>query len=111
LRGNAVYENTITEWANISNGAFSPTSIKETWKSDTGPITITFELEGQEISIQPEYTDDYIDTKILFQINELTKNSGKQFEMHKAFDQTAFIVCLTNEEKGALTERGWKFAW
>ncbi len=111
LPGNAVYENTITEWANISNGVLSPRNIKETWESDTGPITITFELQEQEKSIQPEYLDDYIDTKILLQINKLIKNSSKQFEMYEPFDQTAFVICLTNSEKRALKKRGWQFAW
>lgn len=111
LQGNDVYENTIKEWANISRDVFAPANIVENWQSSNGPITITFTLEGEEISIKPKFLDDYIDVNILRHVNELIKHTDKQFEMYKPFDQTAFVICLTNGEKNTLKKRGWKFFW
>ncbi len=45
---NAVYEETLGEWAAISKGAFAPTGIKESWGADTGPVSVTYQLDGSK---------------------------------------------------------------
>ena len=56
-------------------------------------------------------SDDYIDLGILVDINRAIAPSGRQFELYEPFDQTAFVVCLTADQKHALIQRGWAFAW
>ena len=109
--GNDVYVRVIAEWAAISHGSFAPERIEESWESDSGPITVSFSLSGNLVSLRPEYLDDYIDPRILVQINDTIRSSGRQFELHRAFDQTAFIVCLTQDQMERLRRRGWRFAW
>jgi hypothetical protein len=106
---NQVYETTLEEWASISKGAFAPQQIDETWDSGSGPLTITFTLGGDTIELAPEYLEDWIDPRILTPINEQIANSGRRFELFKAFDQSAFLMALTGSERAALEARGWCF--
>jgi hypothetical protein len=109
---NRVYTETLRAWAGISRGAFSPQEITETWESEEGPITVRFTLDGHERVLHPEYADDWLDQRIVVPINRWIRKSGYAFEMYDAFDQTAFVVVLTPEEKRKLEqERGWRFAW
>ena len=109
--GNGVYKRTLKEWAAISRGVFSPANIQEDWESEDGPVTITFTHDQQTVQLHPQFLDDYIDISILPQINKLIYSSGMEFAVYKVFDQTAFVVVLTAQEKGKLqNERGWRFA-
>jgi hypothetical protein len=109
---NKVYETTLEAWAGISRGAFAPSGITETWASTTGPVTVSFTLNGKPETLNPAYLDDWIDPTIITRINELIASSGKQFELYRAFDQTLFLTALTAEEKRALErDRGWCFEW
>ena len=107
--GNGVYVAVLQEWATISAGAFAPTAIEETWESETGPVRVSFELDGARHVLEPEYIEDWIDPRIVTPINELIAPSGRQFAFVTAFDQTAFVLALTDEERAALENRGWCF--
>jgi hypothetical protein len=107
--GNRVYTSTLEEWAAISVGAFAPSAIAETWQSDAGPVEVTFETGGAGHVLEPEYLEDWIDPRIATPINDLIAPSGRQFAFFKAFDQTAFVMALTEDERDALEDRGWCF--
>ncbi len=107
--GGDVYVSTIREWAAISVGAFAPESIEEDWASAEGPITVTVTAHGKLLVLEPEYLEDWIDPRIATPINELIAPSGRQFTFFQAFDQTAFVVALTDSERVALEDRGWCF--
>jgi hypothetical protein len=109
---NKVYETTLQDWAAISEGAFAPTGIEETWDSPSGPVSVSFTLGGKRETLKPAYLEDWIDPTILTRINALIAPSGRQFELYRAFDQTLFLTALTAEEKRALErDRGWCFEW
>lgn len=109
--GNDIYSETVEQWGTISRGVFQPVNIREWWASDTGPIRIDLEHHGQHLILYPAYLDDYIDINVLHPINRAIQQSGIQFAVYKPFDQSAFVVALTSQEKGALeTSRGWQFA-
>ena len=55
------------------------------------------------------YLEDWIDPRIATPINELIAPSGRQLAFFKAFDQTAFVMALTKDERDALEDRGWCF--
>lgn len=108
---NLVYEQTLRQWAAISRGAFAPENIREAWAGEQGPVEIAFQLQGRSQILRPTYQDDYIDLNILSPINEMIARSKIQFAVHAIFDQTAFVVALTQDEKKKLTrDRGWRFA-
>lgn len=106
---NRVYVATLEEWAAISEGAFAPSDIVETWASDQGPITVAFTADGQAHEVQPAVIDDWIDPSIASKINELIAPTGRRFEFFQAFDQTAFVMALDANERAALEGRGWCF--
>ncbi len=109
--GNDIYVETLGQWGAISRGVFQPTNIIERWASETGPIRIDFDHQGQHFLFYPQYLDDYIDINLLVPINRMIGQTGIQFEVYEAFDQTAFVVALRSNEKEELQEqRGWKFA-
>lgn len=107
--GNDVYVTTLEELGAISAGAFEPEAIGETWASDEGPVTIAFTTDGEPHEISAAYFDDFIDPGILASINELIAPAGRQFELYKAFDQTALVLALTDAERTGLEARGWCF--
>jgi hypothetical protein len=109
IDGNDVYPSVLDEWAQISVGAFAPSAIEESWAGPEGPVTVTFEHDGTTQSIEPAFLEDWIDPGIVVPINELIAPSGRRFELVKAFDQTAFVMALTEDERAALESRGWCF--
>jgi len=108
-QGNEVYATTVEEWAAISVGAFTVSGIRETWASGRGPVTVVFERDGISHQLRPEYLEDWIDPRIATPINALIATSGRRFEFFEAFDQTAFVMALTSDERAALEHRGWCF--
>ena len=108
---NEVYSEVLPQWARISHGAFTPSGITEHWESESGPITLSFELGVQPASVSPSYQDDWIDLQVLQQINRLITASGRQFEC--AVDGNfALVLCLTAEQKRTMqTQRRFPFAW
>jgi len=109
IDGNDVYAQTLAEWGEISVGVFEPTDITETWDGTNGPVIVEFDHHGTRHLLAPAYLEDWIDPGILAGINELIAGSGRRFELYKAFDQTAFLMALTNDERHALEGRGWCF--
>lgn len=109
IDGNDVYVAMLEELGAISVGAFEPEGIREAWASDEGPVTITFSTGGESHEIEAAYFDDFIDPGILASINELIAPAGRRFELYKAFDQTAFVMALTDVERKGLEARGWCF--
>jgi hypothetical protein len=109
VQENEVYAQTIAEWGEISEGDFLPTDIVETWSGDTGPVVVTYTLAGVEQRLTPAYLEDWIDPTILVPINGSIAASGRRFELYKAFDQSAFVMALTGDERAAFEARGWCF--
>jgi hypothetical protein len=109
VKENEVYAQTIAEWGEISEGDFLPTDIVETWSGDAGPVVVTYKLAGVEQRLTPAYLEDWIDPTILVPINGSIAASGRRFELYKAFDQSAFVMALTGDERAAFEARGWCF--
>jgi hypothetical protein len=109
IQENEVYVATVDEWAAISVGAFTPTSITETWRTPEGPVDISFELAGNSHTVTAEYLDDWIDPRIATAINALIAASRRQFLFFQSFDQSAFVMVLTDDERTAFETRGWCF--
>jgi hypothetical protein len=106
---NQVYLTTLAELASISVGAFAPSDVVERWAGEAGPISVTFEMGGARHEIRPGYLEDWVDPTILVPINELIADTGRRFVSYKAFDQTAFVMALSEVEQQALEGRGWCF--
>jgi hypothetical protein len=69
------------------------------------------ENESRRYVLHPQFLDDYIDLGIWSEINQIIGTTGMRFELYEPFDQTAFVVALSADEKRRLQkERGWNFA-
>lgn len=106
--GNRVYESVINELAEVSVAALRVVDVVETWESTAGPVTVAVTLEGAALEVRPVMLEDWIDPGILVDLNTAI-GEGRRFEMYKAFDQTAFVMALTEPERVALEARGWCF--
>ncbi len=106
---NRVYSEVIPEWSRLAKDEFNPRDIEERWESETGPITVSFTLNGVRCGIRPEYLDDYLDLSILTQINGLISATGVQFVC--ASDVNFAIVFAVREEtrRKLLKERRFPF--
>jgi hypothetical protein len=106
---NQIYVATLDQLEAISAGAFAPVGATESWDSGTGPVTVSFDLDGARHQLQPAYLEDWIDPGILVGVNALIGDGGRRFELYRAFDQTAMVLALTDAERTALEDRGWCF--
>lgn len=108
-RGADAYVETLKEWSTISRGTFVPETMAETWKGDTGPVTIEFTFRGQ----RQRFTHsggDFIDMSLLTLINRLIMRSGYAFEACDNLGMPGFLLVLTPSEKARLiSERKWRF--
>jgi hypothetical protein len=108
---NRVYEEWVAGLARISRGALTPTRITERWAGDAGPVHVRVELPSGPLEIGPHYLEDYVDIEtVLRSLNEVVPLAGPRFALYLPFDQTAFVVCVTESERRRLEERGWSFA-
>lgn len=108
--GSMAYVEALKEWARISQGAFAPSEVSEFWESESGPITLRFQLNGQPVAISPQYLGDDFDATVSEQINPFIAASGRQFEV-VVDDIFALVVCLTKSQKAAmLARRNFPFA-
>ncbi|HEY9678876.1 MAG TPA: hypothetical protein V6C76_12780 [Drouetiella sp.] len=106
---NEVYTDVLQEWSDISQGAFLPQNITESWESDEGPIKVTFILNSVKREIEPKWDEDWLDMDVLDQINEIIAGSGRSFEISTP-DQNVMVLCLTPEQKARMIkERDFPF--
>jgi hypothetical protein len=77
---NKVYTGLLQNIVEISNKIAVITEIKEYWHSERGPINISYKLNGEIVSYQPEYCDDWIDQDFLDSaILQVSKMTGQEF--------------------------------
>ena len=108
--GNNIYVKTLEALGKISRGQFDPDEIQESWDAEQGPISVAFIYKGEKVRVYPLYLGEEIDLNMLDPINRMIEGSGIELSTYRRFDDTAFIVALTEEEKLTLTEeRGWAF--
>jgi hypothetical protein len=62
---NKVYTALLHNIEEISKSQAVITEIEEGWNSETGPINVTYKLNGQTIYYNPEYNDDWVDQNFL----------------------------------------------
>lgn len=106
-KGNQVYVKALQDWAKISKGAFHPTEIVETWNTDEGPVKVQLNLNGEKVTLYPQYMNDFMDVGILKKINSKIAGSGYQFVVVRV-DQQAFVTVLNEKELAQISkERFW----
>ncbi len=66
---NEMYIHFINELETISNNKLSVENIKEIWESETGPIELSFEIEGKKFTCNPEFNNDWLDGGFIEIIN------------------------------------------
>ena len=112
MPGTNAYVDVLTGLARVSCGAFRPHRVEERWVSPHGPVSVDVDLGDGAIQLRPSYLDDYLDVGgVLRQLNVLAlPPDGPTYALYTPFDQTAFVVCVTDAVRGRLEERGWSFA-
>lgn len=107
------YVEALTRWGRISRGVFEPKEIREIWDpidEHLYRLRISFQWNGAAHSIEIETVAEWINLAALDAVNQLIRKAGVQFHVYLSFDQGAYIVALTMQEKAALeAKRGWKF--
>lgn len=88
---NQVYVKVLPEWAAISDGTFHPTDIEETWESDEGPVTVSFNHGGRRHTVYPKYLDDWMDIGILDQINSIVESKSYTYILDGNFTLVLFL--------------------
>lgn len=108
------YVSALTAWGRISRGTFEPTNIQETWTAideHLYHLKISFEWKGAPHAIELDTPLEWINLEVLAAVNKLIHDSGIQLCTYVSFDQCAYIVSLTADERAALEQkRGWKFS-
>lgn len=111
-RENEVYKNVVQDFANLSAGYFNPVNIQESWQTEEGPATISFEENGKKYCYEAGYLDDWLDAGIIFSfISKIMKDNGSPYELYiyEEAGQDIFIIRVTPEERAKLEKSlGWK---
>ena len=114
LEGNEIYVGVVEDYARLSMGHLQPTNIVETWASETGPVTVSFEHQGRLFTTQLDYDDDWIDGEIFSFLDSAMASQGFTSAIHAEVNtgQDVFFVRADEEEKACMErELGWSFDW
>lgn len=106
---NKVYTGVLPAWAEASQGAFAPENIEERWESETGPVHLSFTLDGTARTLSPRYLDDWLDVDVLAQANEWLADRA-----YTGFSDGNYslVLCLTPEERERMERvRTFPFTW
>ena len=112
--GSEIYVGVVEDYARLSMGCLQPTNIVETWASETGPVTLSFEQQGQQFTTQLDYYDDWIDGEVFSFLDGAMKSQGFTSAIHAEVNtgQDMFLVRATEDEKACMErELGWSFDW
>jgi hypothetical protein len=73
---NQVYKLFTEDMAVMFGPRFQPMHIRETWRGEQGPITLTFVDQGQTHTFTPEYQDDWMDIELFPFFARLFRRKG-----------------------------------
>lgn len=108
---NLVYTETIKEFGKLSGGFLNPDKIKEDWKSDEGPIEISFWDKDTLRVFHPAYNNDWYDTQFFQFIESSMVSNGSPYKlfMHEETGQDVFVIRATEREKDIIEQKmNWK---
>ena len=115
-RENKVYSWLLERLNELSGMKHLITNIVEHWDSETGPINISYQFNGEKRFYSPEYCDDWVDqTFIDNTLTELKKVTEESFHIclgpnEEWFGQDVNYMRLTKEERQNLGNKlHWKF--
>lgn len=108
---NLVYTATIKEFEKLSGGFLNPDKIKEDWKSDEGPIEISFWDRDTLRVFHPAYYDDWYDTDFFQFVESSMASNGSPYKlfMYEESGQDVFVIRATEMEKTEIEKKmNWK---
>lgn len=107
-KDNFAYKQFIQQLAAISDRNFIPLEIMEKWESETGPIKVTFEFQEKRFSFMPEYMDDWLDGRVIGEINNAMNKIDCGFytiQSDYITGQEILIIFLYKKEKDVLEKK------
>jgi len=115
-KGNNQYVFLLNAFSAASGGLFCPENITEKWESEKGPVHVSFSENGEQVSFEPEYLDDWLSEKAFDVINQqMAKNGMERFYLFLDRDgdgigQNFLFIRMSEPQKQKLQETfGWKF--
>ncbi|MBD3584096.1 hypothetical protein [Flavobacterium selenitireducens] len=110
---NKVYKDVILMFSNISDGKFIPKNIKESWHSDSGPISVEFELDNEIINFNPKFSDDWLDQKVFEICRKQIEAKGLRIveclgESEFGYGQAISFMKLTDSQQTIL-EKNYRY--
>lgn len=112
LKGNDAYVFFLEQLSEISDNRFVPTDINEFWETETGPISVNFTAWEKQFVFKPEYFDDWLDCRVIEDLNNKLVDFKCGFYTIKTdyiTGQEVLILFLYEYEKQILEERlNWK---
>jgi hypothetical protein len=112
IGGAGSYVNILKKLSEITGGIFQPTDISDIVDGERKQAGVSFVYKGQKYSFVLKLNDDWADISLLPKLNQVLRGASKQFYLYKQFDQTAFVVFISPEQKRRLEEeKEWEFAY
>ncbi len=112
LKGNDAYIFFLQQLSEISDSKFVPTDVKETWETETGPITVKLTSWEKQFEFKPEYFDDWLDGRVIEDINNELVDSKCGFytiQCDYITGQEILIIFLYEHEKQILEDKlNWR---
>lgn len=96
--GSKAYNGMLDKLSKLSQGKFNPTQVEEKWVTEDGPLRVEFMLNGKQQMIHPTYYEEYLDESVIYDLNEMIKDSGYMFATVWV-EEGIMVTWLKQEEK------------
>jgi hypothetical protein len=113
---NKVYAQLLEVLDELSGRRNIITNIVEQWESETGPVMVSFKLNGEPKRYEPAYYDDWVDQESLEEVlSDISKVIQQEFHLcigpnGEWIGQEGNYIRLTDDERKILeTKLHWQF--
>ena len=104
--GNSSYVHFLAQLSSLTEGDASIGEVVEDWHTEPGRIFVTYKLNGDEHSLALHHYDDWVDPKVLEQLNDELPAGGRRFYCFDGGGQPYALTWATADEVGAIASPG-----
>jgi hypothetical protein len=103
---NATYLSVLDDLAALTGGPIPLEGVSEDWQREPGRVYVTYRIDGVGHELALHQNDDWVDPKIIEQINRSLPPDGRRFYVFDGGGQAFAITWATAAEADALNGSG-----
>jgi hypothetical protein len=104
--GNETYIDALQELSALTGGAVVITDAVEDWQRQPGRVFVSYRLNGSQHELALHHFDDWVDPKMIAQLNAALPGDGRRFYVFDGGGQAFAITWATPNEAESLMASG-----